>query len=1563
MRAPGTHRPVAVSMFFLGIVMLGIIAWVRLPVELLPPLEGNEIEIRFFRPGADPNIVEREIMIPLEGSLSMLEGLRDSRGVIRGSSGSLRLRFEKNTKMGLRQLELEQMAADLRRTQPAGSIIEVVPGDFSLASSFVMVVRVFGGADLSSLCDIAEERILPRLASLRGVSRVLLTGGASREVRVLLDPERCAAMNIQPSEVLSALPGAVGERRYLGSLSRGPLRRAVILDSRPDGPVELGERRIRGPGSPALRHIAGISIMPGRTERAYRVNGKPAIGLVVFQDKGANLVDLGRRLRKRVDEIRRESAGYGIDAAIGFDASEMVEAQLRRLKMLGISGFGIALLVLFLFLRRIEAVGVIAVAVPVSLLLAVFLLDVAGLSLNIITLFGLAVGIGMLVDNSIVVYESIESLMSRGLAPDDAVSRGFARSFRAILAASATNAVVFLPVAFMTEDLLLRGVLRLLALAILLPLAASVLVAFGLVPLLSHRLGTRAARSRIEKRQRQLASSAGLRPPQTWRALFSGLLVSGLRRPAGMLFAVGAAVALTMIVGLPWIAVSTVGREARDVEELVFEVRMPGSGSLEAAGEIFTRLEDAAMHLDGVRLVESVFGEQDGSLTLKLVGRDRRPAGFDPAKLRRELRKAVEDIRGIELRSKVNPAAASPGNGLGALFGGGKGEIRISGPDAKKLRVLALSLEKMLKTRPEISEVWSSAEAGMEEIDVQALPDRLQALGLMPEDVLPVLASVRREGTELQVGMGVAGGRDIPVVLRSRERNEPGATQKLEDLEIVTAVGIRNLGEVASIRRMPPPAVIEHHNGRREKSVYYKLASDAPRTGPAGRSLQQGIADAVAALHLPEGFVVETGNGPDPVSWFKSILLPVLLLLFAVLALSFESLSMPLLVLVTLPLTLLGAVWALVFSGTPAGLMALAGVVALLGLTVNPAILLVDRMQDAVRRGRSPGAAALAAVRERSRPVLMTSCTTIAGLWPLALSTGREMEIWPPFATVVMGGLLSSTLLTLLIIPMGFVFLSKLGALFGRMGPLVAGSWVGLSAAVMVPLIAGGVISSPLWQLMTTGLVAAILLAGFVLAFSRPYIPVPEGVPPSLNIRYLRKIYGRPGPIGRALAARAGFNRNIMEAGGEVSDRPELGFTVIRTLALSAFAAVLSTMSGGLWWKTVFALLAAAFFSSALAGIGRLRKGPGKRDARPGGIETLLGVAAPWFVLAALVLRYTLMPLVAGVPPRLPPIGALFWFAVIVIVQLGRRSARKTAAGLAPRSGGMVSRLWRRFALRVFGLDLPREEVCALSTISFRVEEGIVGILGPNGAGKTTLLRLLTGMLDPDLGRVTLGGIPMGELRKTLGRWVGYLPQDFGLPEKLTGREYLEYFGLLYELGTLDELRLRVDQLLHEVGLEDRAEEKIGGYSGGMKQRLAVARTLLRLPPIIVVDEPTAGLDPRERIRFRNLLGRLARNRIVLFSTHVVEDVALICNRVLVLRKGELVFDGNVRDLALKAEGMVWSLLQERDTQPPGRIIESGPAGEGRLRLRILAAEKPDPRAVAEVPSLEEGYLVLTEEL
>jgi ABC-type multidrug transport system ATPase subunit len=210
---------------------------------------------------------------------------------------------------------------------------------------------------------------------------------------------------------------------------------------------------------------------------------------------------------------------------------------------------------------------------------------------------------------------------------------------------------------------------------------------------------------------------------------------------------------------------------------------------------------------------------------------------------------------------------------------------------------------------------------------------------------------------------------------------------------------------------------------------------------------------------------------------------------------------------------------------------------------------------------------------------------------------------------------------------------------------------------------------------------------------------------------------------------------------------------------------------------------------------------------------------------------------------------------------------------------------------------------------------------------------------------------------------VGYLPQDFGLPKDLTGREYLEYYALLYDIGTGEERRERVEHLLEEVGLSDVAGKKIGGYSGGMRQRVAVARTLLRLPSIIIVDEPTVGLDPRERIRFRNLLAKLSKTRIVLFSTHVVEDVAVACDRVVVMAKGEKVFDGEPPHLAREAEGWVWELRmrpeEENNLPEDALVVDQVPEEGGYSRARVLCSRPPFPEAQKVSPNLQDGYLRL----
>ncbi|MDE2922725.1 MAG: efflux RND transporter permease subunit [Acidobacteriota bacterium] len=1585
------RRPVAVTMFFVALVMLGGFAWQRLPVELFPALTGDSLYVSFFRPGSEPETIEREILMPLEARVRTLPRVAETWGEISGAGGSFTVRFERGVDLKVRELEMRRIAADLARTQPRDAFLDVQADDTSMSSSFAMILQVTGSDDGDALYDLVDEMITPRLAAVPGVSQAMLGGGASRQLTVWVDPNRCAALGVTTEQVTAAVRGAAGRLRYLGSLEDEAGRTAVMLDGRPAGPVSMGEVRVI-PNRPVLvRHVADVEIGSGRRQMLYRVDGEPSVGVLVFQEEGANLVRLGRDLRRRVEEINEEFAPLGIRLLVSFDAADLVETQIDRLRNLGLSGFGIALLVLFLFLRQWRAVAVIAVAVPVSLAVALSFLYVAGLSLNLFTLFGLAIGIGLIVDNSVVVFESVQRRLERGRSPDDAAAGGIRRTGRAIIAASVTTAIVFLPAVIVDlESTLMQNMIGLLSLAILLPLFGSLLVAIGLVPLLARHLAAPAAIRRLDKLRQRRERFGGQVPPDPTRILFAGVLASALRRPASWVTGVVVAIVLSVIAALFLVASSGTG-QAPIADQVQLSVRLPeGRGSLDSAVRVFERLE-TIQEVEGVDRVESMIREEGGSLTVHLVDEDERPQDLTARRVRQLLRPPARRA-GAEL---LNPGegdgpggrgggGGGRGGGAQELLGGGPSRVVLSGNDNEQLTDLASQVTERLREIEGIASAYPAVRPGPDELHVSPNRRAFDTFGVLLDEVLPMLNLAGREGTRINTGYPLDSGRELPIVVQrledQRAEAEPSSgsgfnrdvsLSGLQRLRVSTEAGVLPVAALAQVRQAPPSPVITHHNGVREREVFYTLSPDVPRRGPARDAFDRNLDEAIASIHRPTGTTIALDRSEESTNWFRRIAVPVVLLVLLVLAVTFESLTLPILVLIALPLAMLGSVWALVLTGIGFEAMALLGALVLLGLAINPAVLLVDRMQQhTLGAGWSAGAAALAAVRERARPVLMTSATTVAALAPLSIATGRENELWPPFATFVIGGLVTATVLTLLVIPVGFVFLRRLDELFSRVGPWVVLTWLGAVIATTTPLFAFGVIESMFWQITTTVLIAGALLGLTVWLLPKPPAPEPETAagPPRLVVRHLRKTYGLPGPVRRALRATADFARRVAAQGGQAFEPADARDRLLPLLLLFAGAVTLAArMRGGL--IIIGVLIAILLIGSRL--LREIRRARGRADdlgrVAPGGVEGVLTALLPWALLAWLVVP----EMVAD-----PEVGGFVALAIvstiILLVQLGRRTARLETMRREQRTSrrrrargwrGQLLRLWRTAATRVFGLDLPIDTVRALAAVSFEVERGMVGVLGPNGAGKTTLLRQLTGILDSTRGRITLGGVPLLRVRTRLARYVGYLPQDAGLPPRLTARQYLEYYAALYQIDK-SERADRISTLLREVGLDKRADEQIGGYSGGMRQRVAVARTLLRLPPIIVVDEPTVGLDPRERVRFRNLLSRLAKDRIVLFSTHVVEDVAVACDRVLVLSRGRMVFDGHPAALSREAEGRVWSWRtadeEEVPELPDGAVLaDRKPEPDGTSSLRVLAAGRPDERAARAEPTLEDGYLWL----
>ena len=1576
------RRPVAVTMLFVGFVVLGFVAYQRIPLELFPPLEGDSLYVQFFRPSSQQEVVEREILLPLQARVSALPDVAETNGRVQGSGGNYEVRFEPRTNMKVRELELRRIAADIQRDQPQGTSVRVnsIESSTSQFGSLVMRIHVTGDADRDTLFDLADQILAPRLAGVPGVGEATATGGSARRLIVSVDMARAAATGVTPSDVIDAVSRRAGTMRYAGNLESESGRLEVIVDGRPASVAAIGNTRIAPDRPTQLRHVSEIGLGFAPWQSSFRVNGEEAVGIQVFQEQNANLVRLGRTLRERVAELREEVAPMGIDLVIGDDAAEAIEEQLGRLGRLGLSGYLIALAVLFLFLRQWRAVAVVGVAVPVSMLAALALLYLLGHSLNLITMGGLWLSVGLLIDNSIVVYEAVLRRLERGVAAPSAARIGLRRTVRAILAASLTTAIVMLPAAIIDLPTTTRSLVEVLVPAFLLPLGASVLVALGLVPVLTHKLAAPAAIRSVARQRERKARAGGERAPDPLRILFGGFVANALRRPSAWLTGTGVAVVATLIIALPLALSNQSPADAEFADSVSFSANsLKGGGSIEAVAQAVSELERAVLGMEGVETVMTDVTQEGAFMTVNFVDIEERPEELTVSRVRNVVNEASKRVKGIDV-SRPGEERGGKGGGKrgggsgrgGSPFGGGEAnETLLSGPDNQALERLADDLVIRLEAIRYVDRAWQSAPRGSEEIWVEPDPRAFEAFELTVDKVLPGLRFIGRAG--MNAGLFVLpSGREIPVVVERVNGRAPNGMRDLRRLRVHTDAGVTTVSALASIRQMPPASAILHHNGRRETSVFYRLDSTAPESGPARDAIDEEIAAVIHSVHREQGYAVEIQEDDEGISALQEFLLWAALLVLLVLAMTFESLTLPLLVVLAVPMAVIGAAWLLVATNTPAGIMTGVGVVVLIGLAINPAILIVDRMQYRVRGGWSAGAAALASVRERTRPVLMTTATTIAALWPLALTTGRENETWPPFATVVIGGLLTATLLTLLVIPVGYILLQRVDRLFGRVGPWLVLGLLAATVAVETVLIQTETVTSLLWQVTTSLLIGGALLTVIVLAFRRPELIEPEssGGPPVLDVRNLKKIYGMPGPIRQAIRAPRDFADRVRRQGGAVSTagfewRDAMGrFGPL--VILTGAPLFLSSQMQSVGWKLILWMLAAAFLVRLGTEIRRARR-PGDTDSRPRRLEAAFRVLLPWGVLAAFVAWMIVLPRMADEEAKVVMFLPILAGIMLIIGQLIRRSATRQQWGLVGEratSGPFrhPRTLLRRLARRVGGFDLPIEPVLALSEVSFRVERGMVGILGPNGAGKTTLLRQLAGILDPTRGVINLGNVRLARIQKVLARWVGYLPQDAGLPGGLSPREYLSYFAALYELP-VEIRRERVENLLEEVGLSEKAGDKIKSLSGGMRQRVAVARTLLRLPSVIIVDEPTVGLDPRERIRFRNLLGRLARDRIVLFSTHVVEDVAVACDRVLVLATGRLVFDGAPAELAEAAKGRVWESRFETDVPfdlPQGAILaEETPTIDGGTVRRILAETAPTADAKPLEVILEDGYLWL----
>jgi ABC-type multidrug transport system ATPase subunit len=787
----------------------------------------------------------------------------------------------------------------------------------------------------------------------------------------------------------------------------------------------------------------------------------------------------------------------------------------------------------------------------------------------------------------------------------------------------------------------------------------------------------------------------------------------------------------------------------------------------------------------------------------------------------------------------------------------------------------------------------------------------------------------------------------------------------LKHLEVSGSNGsIMEMEELSNIVFSTGMGNIHRENQEKRVTVTYNFNSEIKNSKDLLEGARLEIESIVAGLNIPSGIAVEVVHEEDQLKDFYYLIGVAFLLIYMILAAVFESLATPVVLMFSIPLAALGSLIALILTGNSLlNANTLTGFLILLGVVVNNGIILIDYTNILRKRGNRVQRALMTAGVARLRPILITASTTVIAMVPLAMGQAEYVSaIGASFAITVIGGLTLSTLLTLVFIPTFYTGLENALKWFNSLG------WKNktiqfLVFAVMIFLIYS-YIDKFLWKLITTILVIILVPAGtwFVINSLRKaretVISPDENI--TIYIQSLVKIYERENrwarewKAGARIRKRSGLEKQYTswkDMSHIAWQTPLLGFIVYFTYFYLDKGFWIFIFSIGIWfflsgvWTTFSKL-----FSNLTAKRDRrwLKKLSGITDFVIFWIIPLLNLI--WFQLKW---ENLVVVLILG----------FLWFTSLFVYKTGQKLTRENIDiyRLEGRFKGLRKTVYKIVAA-VPLIGKKKKPFKALSCVSLHIGNGMFGLLGPNGAGKTTLMRIICGILEQSYGKVWINGLDTQKMREELQGLIGYLPQEFGSYENMTAHEYLHYQAMLKNIIDVKTREERVTYVLNAVHMEDRRNDKIGSYSGGMKQRMGIAQILLHLPRILVVDEPTAGLDPRERIRFRNLLVELSRERVVIFSTHIIEDISSSCNQVAVLNKGMLRYLGKPIDMTKEAEGHVWQFnipAKDFGTFVEKHLVVHHMSEGDNVRVRVISEFSPWEGAVNSSPNLEDAYLWL----
>lgn len=990
------RRPVTTLMVFACFIVIGAISGKLLPLEYFPDMEFPGIWINIPYPGSTPEEVERQITKPAEEVLGTISGIKRMNSTSSESGTNVELQFDWGEDTAIKAVEVKEKLDGIRKQLPR-DLERIYVNQWSAADIPMLNVRISSNRDLSNAYDMLNRNLKRRLERISGISKVDLYGVEKKQIRIELLADRIAAHRVDLNRLAETL------RRSNFSVTAGRItdasRRFVV---RPIGEFKsieeygdliIGERNLR------LRDIANISYNHPELDYGRHLDRRYAVGLDVFKEAGANTVAVANRALAEIDEISKNPEMEGINIFYMDNAAEGIVSSLNQLLKSGFWGAVLAIVVLYFFLRRFSTTLIVALAIPFSLLATMACLYFLGMSLNILTMMGLMLAVGMLVDNAVVVTESIYRHQQLNGVRPHATLNGVQEVALAVTAGTLTTAIVFLPNIISPRDMV-SSYMKHVATTICIALGASLVIAMTVVPLLTKRFPARRTSQKSSIIDKLLHH-------------YGAVLDWTLRHrktTVGMIFLILASV------GVPIAFVKKDMFPPQEDRRLRLFYHIDGNYRVEKVEEAVNVIEHYLFSRKDDFEIKSLYSfyNTNSAFSTILLKNNEEGAKKSHEKIREEIRAGLPKL-----------AIASPTFDWRRNAGGGENlRIQVTGESSERLAELSREVARVLAQIPGFKDVRSEAETGEEEVQVMVDRERARQYGFSTQEIANTVAAAMR-GQNLRRFRSADGEIDVRLQLQEADqqtldhlRNLPLFNGNAQPTKLATMADFR-------IRRGPSKI------HREERLTVVGVSANLQ--GFTVNEAKNRITQVLGRFNFPPGYTWNFGQSFGEEEETGKVMMTntllALALIYFVMAALFESLVFPAAIWTSIIFAVIGVWWFFMLTGTIFSLMAWIGVLILMGVVVNNGIVLIDRINQLRTEGHDRHPAIVRAGHERLRPILMTTATTVLGLVPLSIGTTQIGGNGPPYfpmARAIVGGLTFSTIVTLLVLPTIYVLLDDM---------------------------------------------------------------------------------------------------------------------------------------------------------------------------------------------------------------------------------------------------------------------------------------------------------------------------------------------------------------------------------------------------------------------------------------------------------------------------------------------------------------------------------------------------------